>query len=180
MARKKIRFPTADIKANLTPMVDVSFLLLVFFMLISRIGDTERTELDLAAVSAGAAVAADDEVRFVLNVIPAANGATGGYALNGVVYEATPDGIALLAESIAEGYRRNPYLAVNLRADRATNYEWVEPAMRATTTAARIAGGGALPRLNLVVVELDEPRDIGAPRGPNGAPRAPNGAPRAP
>ena len=166
MARKKIRFPTADIKANLTPMVDVSFLLLVFFMLISRIGDTERTELDLAAVSAGAAVAADDEVRFVLNVIPAANGATGGYALNGVVYEATPDGIALLAESIAEGY--------------ATNYEWVEPAMRATTTAARIAGGGALPRLNLVVVELDEPRDIGAPRGPNGAPRGPNGAPRAP
>jgi hypothetical protein len=42
---------------------------------------------------------------------------------------------------------------VHLRADRATRYEWVEPAMRAATTAARMAGGGALPRLDLVVVE---------------------------
>ena len=41
--------------------------------------------------------------------------------------------------------------AVNLRADRDTMYEWVEPAMRAATTGARLAGGGALPRLDLVV-----------------------------
>ncbi len=156
----------AEITANLTPMIDVSFLLLVFFILISRIGDSERIELALAGVSPGVAMKSEDEVRFVLNVLPAANGGTGGYALNGVVYEATADGIARLAESISEGYRLNPMLAVNLRADRSTHYEWVEPAMRAATTAARLAGGGALPRLNLVVEELRDDASTGSPHAP--------------
>ena len=69
------------------------------------------------------------------------------------MYTPDADGAARLAQALAAGYRANPQLAVNVRADRATHYQFVEPAMRAATTAARIAGGGALPRLNLVVEE---------------------------
>jgi biopolymer transport protein ExbD len=153
MPRNRSKFPAAVIEANLTPMIDVTFLLIVFFTLVSGIADNERVDMSLARVEAGATAQADEESRVMLNVIPAANGQIGGYLLAGKAFDATPDGIAQLADALADGYRRNPNLAVNLRADRDTMYEWVEPAMRATTTAASLAGGGALPRLNLVVIE---------------------------
>ena len=132
-------------------MIDVTFLLIVFFALVSRISDNERLDMSLARVREGAAVRADEESRVILNVIPAQEGVNARYSMAGRVFEATPDGIAALAEALAVEYRRQPRLAVLLRAYRATQYEWVEPAMRATTTAARLAGGGALPRLDFVV-----------------------------
>ena len=153
MPRQRRRFPTAEIEANLTPMIDVSFLLIVFFVLVSRITDREQARMALPVVRAGSAARAEDDARVVVNVLPGEDGGSGGYAIGPGVLPASPDGIARLAETLAEGYRRNPRLAVHLRADRATRYEWVEPAMRAVSTAARLAGGGALPRLDLVVEE---------------------------
>lgn len=157
MPRTRRRFPNAEIEANLTPMIDVSFLLIVFFVLVMRISGSEQAELTVPAVREGVALRPEEEARAVLNVLPGEGGAAAGYLLSGEEIAATPEGIALLAERLAEGYRRNPRLAVHLRADRTTRYEWVEPAMRAATTAARLAGGGAMPRLDLVVKERDAP-----------------------
>jgi biopolymer transport protein ExbD len=154
MPRTRRRFPNAEIEANLTPMIDVSFLLIVFFVLVMRITDAEQAELAVPAVREGVAIRPEDEARAVLNVIPGEGGVAAGYLLGGEEIAATPEGIALLAERLADGYRRNPRLAVRLRADRATRFEWVEPAMRAVNTAARMAGGDALPRLDLVVTPL--------------------------
>ena len=153
MIRARRRFPAASIEANLTPMIDVSFLLIVFFVLVSRISSSEQVPMELASVRAGAAVRPEEEARIIVSVVPGEAGSATGYACGGVIAPATPDGIATLAESLAEAYRRNPRLAVRLRADRATHFSWVEPAMRAATAAARSAGGGALPRLDLVVEE---------------------------
>jgi biopolymer transport protein ExbD len=153
MPRTRRRFSAAAIEANLTPMIDVSFLLIVFFVLVSRITDAEQAPMALPEVRAGTATRAEDHARVIVNVLPASSGATAGYAVGPTVFEASAEGVARLAEFLAEGYRRNPRLAVHLRADRTTRYEWVEPAMRAATTAARLAGGGALPRLDLVVTE---------------------------
>ena len=113
-----------------------------------------RMQARIVATAVSETARPDDDARWVLNVLPAADGASSGYALNGAIYAADADGAAQLAEALAQGYRANPRLEVNLRADRATRYRFVEPAMRAATTAARLAGGGALPRLNLVVEEL--------------------------
>jgi len=151
MTRARRRFPAASIEANLTPMIDVSFLLIVFFVLVSRISKTEQVPMELAAVRAGSAVRPEEEARLVVSVVPAEGGRAAGYACGGVVSPATPDGVAALAETLADAYRRNPRLAVRLRADRSTHFAWVEPAMRAATAAARTAGGGAVPRLDLVV-----------------------------
>jgi len=101
-------------------MIDVTFLLIVFFTLVSGIADNERVDMSLARVDGGATAQADEESRVMLNVIPAANGQIGGYLLAGKAFDATPDGIAQLAAALADGYRRNPNLAVNLRADRDT------------------------------------------------------------
>lgn len=151
---RRRNFAKAEIEANLTPMIDVSFLLIVFFVLVTRINDGEQAEMEVPAIRAGVALRAEDDARVVVNVLPAADGGSAGYALGSTVLPASADGVAALAERLAEDYRRNPRLAVRVRADRATRYEWVEPAMRAATTAARLAGGGALPRLDLVVEEL--------------------------
>jgi biopolymer transport protein ExbD len=151
MPRDRRRFPYAEISANLTPMIDVSFLLIVFFVLVSRLSDVEQAPLTLPAVREGVATRAGDEARIVVNVLPGDAGAIAGYAIGPRVFPASADGVAALAEQLADGYRRNPRLAVHLRADRGARYEWVEPAMRAVSTAARLAGGGALPRLDLVV-----------------------------
>ena len=174
MRRSRNRHQNAEIEANLTPMIDVSFLLIVFFALVSGIANREQASMSLSRVPEGAAARPDDDARWVLNVLPAADGASAGYALNGATYAADADGAARIAEALAEGYRTNPRLEVNLRADRTTHYRFVEPAMRAATTAARLAGGGALPRLNLVVEETrggtEEPRGgTEEPRGGKGS-----------
>lgn len=165
MRRARNRHPNAEIEANLTPMIDVSFLLIVFFALVSGISNREQAKMTLSRVPEGTASRPDDDARWVLNVLPSDDGGSGGYLLNGTLYPADADGAARVAEALAEGYRANPRLGVNLRADRATRYVFVEPAMRAVTTAARLAGGGALPRLNLVVEEQ------GAGGRPGTAPR---------
>ena len=174
MPRNRRKFPVAVIEANLTPMIDVTFLLIVFFTLVSGIADNERVDMALARVTPGASAQANEDSRVMLNVIPATDGRIGGYLLAGETFDATPDGVARLADTLTGLYRRNPNLAVNLRADRATMYEWVEPAMRATTTAASLAGGGALPRLNLVVLEevdREETETISTQRSTNGGGR---------
>ncbi len=151
MSRRRSRPAYAQIEMNLIPIIDVMFFLLVFFTLASRLNESEHVDMSLARVSAGAASRAVEETRYIINVLPADNGAAHGYLLNGTTYAASAEGVEQLAHALADGYRRNPTLAVHLRADRATHYLWVEPAMRAATTGARLAGGGALPRLNLVV-----------------------------
>jgi biopolymer transport protein ExbD len=151
MARRKSRPAHAQIEMNLIPMIDVMFFLLVFFTLASRLSESEHVDMSLARVSAGASSRAVEETRYIINVLPDDNGGALGYLLNGTTYAASAEGVGQLALALADGYRLNPTLAVHLRADRSTHYMWVEPAMRAATTGARIAGGGALPRLNLVV-----------------------------
>jgi biopolymer transport protein ExbD len=153
MARDRRIQRTTSIEANLTPMIDVTFLLVVFFARVSGITSRDQIAMQLARVMPGAAAKPDADARWVLQVVPAGGGKAEGYALNGVVYPADADGAEGVARALAEGYRANPRLEVHLRADRATEYRWVEPAMRAATTAARLAGGDALPRLNLVVEE---------------------------
>ena len=69
MPRNRSKFPAAVIEANLTPMIDVTFLLIVFFTLVSGIADNERVDMSLARVEAGATAQADEESRVMLNVI---------------------------------------------------------------------------------------------------------------
>ena len=51
-------------------------------------------------------------------------------------------------------YQQNPALGVNLRADRRTDYRWVEPVFQAVSAAARLSGRDDVKgRVNLVVVK---------------------------
>ena len=68
-------------------------------------------------------------------------------------YVADTDGLRALATTLATLYRDNPSLGVNLRADRRTDYRWVELVFQAVSTAARLSGRDDVRgRVSLVVV----------------------------
>ncbi len=144
----------AAIAANLTPMIDVTFLLIVFFVLVSQIVEVENVDLELPRPQEPASVLPGEAQRIVINVIPAPDGRAGAYRMGGRTFSADTEGLAALGASLAGRYRDNPALRVNLRADRATHYRWVEPVFRAVSAAARLSGRDDVEgRINLVVVK---------------------------
>lgn len=144
----------ADLQANLTPMIDVTFLLIVFFVLVSQLVEVESVDMKLPAPEDPATVRPGDEQRAVINVLPLPDGTAGGYRLGGRDYAPGSAGVAALQEHLRSLYQANPTLHVNLRADRRTEYRWIEPVMQAVASAAGAAGGRAAgPRVNLVVVK---------------------------
>jgi biopolymer transport protein ExbD len=143
---------SANITGNLTPMIDMIFLLIVFFVLVSRIVDRERVEMNLPRPNDPAAQKLSEEQRVVLNVLPAIGGAIEGYRLAGSSFAPNPAGIAGLTQQLLSIYRTNPNANVHVRADRGTHFEHVEAAMSAVAQAARTAGA-ARSRVSLVVLE---------------------------
>ena len=71
MARKKKRFADPDdVKMNLTPMIDMTFLLVVFFMLSIDLTQKEFANLDLPAARLGIEDKDDEEIpRLVINLL---------------------------------------------------------------------------------------------------------------
>jgi biopolymer transport protein TolR len=148
----------ANVEANLTPLIDVTFLLIVFFVLVSQIVEVEHVEMDLPQPRQPVSQKPGDESRVVINLLPAGDGSIRGYRLGGREFPPGADGAEQLAERLAEMYSANPGLDVNLRADRRTRYEWIDPVMQAIAQAARRSGhSGAVARVNLAVTRGDEP-----------------------
>jgi biopolymer transport protein ExbD len=146
----------SQVQANLTPMIDVTFLLIVFFVLVSQIVEVENVDLDLPAPREPASVLPGEESRVVINVLPGAAGKASGYRMGGRIYPAGTRGIKALTEGLASRYRENPGLSVNLRADRTTQYLWIEPVFQAVSAAARLSGRPEVTgRVNLVVTRKD-------------------------
>ncbi len=141
-----------SIQANLTPMIDVTFLLIIFFVLVSQIVDVENVEMDLPAPQDPASELPGDQQRAVINVVPAPGGKASGYRLGGRFFAADSEGIEALTAALAARYRENPTLSVNLRADRSTHYAWVAPIFQAVKAAASLSGRTDVNgRVNLVV-----------------------------
>lgn len=146
----------AEVQGNLTPMIDMTFLLIVFFVLVSRIVDREAAEMNLPQPSHSVAEKPGDERRVIVNVLPAGD-RIGGYRVGGAEFPPTSAGRAAMTAHLAALYRRQPGMDVNVRADRAAAYEHVEPVLQAVSAAARQAAviiqGPVNSRVNLVVLQ---------------------------
>lgn len=148
----------ARIEANLTPMIDMTFLLIVFFVLVSQITEIEVVKLDLPRPTRAATQPLPDEQRSVINVLPGEDGAVQGYRVNAMDFPATVEGVEAMTAYLVRLYEARPDLNINLRADRSTDFRWVQPAMTAATTASGIAAGiqdrtNPRTRINLVVIK---------------------------
>ncbi len=147
----------AVVEANLTPMIDVTFLLIVFFVLVSQIVELENVDLNLPTPTDPISEMAGDEQRAVVNVKPKPGGGDIlEYRLGGKSYAADRDGLAAMTARLTSMYRSNPGMSVNLRADAGTHYRWVEPVMQAVSNAALLSEReSGVARVNLVVVRED-------------------------
>ena len=150
----------ADIEPNLTSLIDVTFLLIVFFVLVSHLNEMEAVELNLPRPTEPATIQPEGENQVTLSVIPASGGGGGGtingYRVGEETFTGDDAGRELLTAHLASLYRLNPTININVRADQSTHFEFVEPALMAVSTAARRvqaeAGGKVNSRINLMVV----------------------------
>ena len=127
------------VRANLTPMIDVVFLLVIFFMLVAQISRTQLVELDPPEIERAASAEITSQKRLVINVIPGAS-ADDAYRLGVLTFDATESGAASLARALSGAIERTEEAGVYVRADRSESYERVHPALE----AVRAAGVGSV------------------------------------
>ncbi|MEM6331440.1 MAG: biopolymer transporter ExbD [Planctomycetota bacterium] len=126
-----MRLPThatrRDAGANMTPMIDVVFLLIIFFLVSSHLARQEtQAQLDLPQAATGDNDADDLRPRVTINVLPA-----GRPLLSGV-----PTPVDQLAARLRhEQSQAAAGLEVRIRTDRAARYAAVEPILLACAEA---------------------------------------------
>jgi biopolymer transport protein ExbD len=132
---------TYGAEINIAPLIDVVFLLIIFFMVVTRITRVEVEELELPEAQSGKAADVREPSRLVISVPKDGRISMGGrgYTLG-----------SLSAELTAHGRRRaNGEPSVLIRADR--DAEW--------QTVARIMALCAAGRIQQVRVAVVEPGD---------------------
>lgn len=139
MSRIFTRGP-ARVEANMTPLIDMSFLLIVFFVLVSQITAVESLPLNLPLPADSAARAPGEDPRMVVNVVPAADGSAAGYQVGRLRMGADDQGLQQLTTYIADAMRQQPRTEINVRADRDTEYRWVRPVLDAVGNALAESG----------------------------------------
>jgi biopolymer transport protein ExbD len=117
----------AGVGFNMTPMIDVVFQLIIFFLLSSHLAKQERQyKLPLPTAGSGQLEPADEQARLTVNVLADGTSLFAGRAI-------TPDDLtAQLAE------RRSVHgdeVQVRIRSDRNVPYDRIEPILLACARA---------------------------------------------
>ncbi len=149
------------VNANLTPMIDVVFLLMTFFMLVAQIQLSERVRVELPDVESGLAGEVEREGVVIVNVVPDAmlTEAGGRYRLGTRTFAGDAAGLASLEDAVSAArdrlVREGLWAGggVLVRADRATPYERVAPVFgvlsRAGIAEARLMIAGDEPTMGV-------------------------------
>lgn len=122
-----------EVGFNMTPMIDVVFLLIIFFLVSSHLvrqeDQLELEELDLPKAGSGQPTEEEQGRRVVVNVLPDPDSG-GRFVVGG-----RPMNTRELGELIAYGNRASRQMDVRIRADRTVPYRAVEPLMVACARA---------------------------------------------
>ena len=154
MTRTKRKHLPTQVEANLTSMIDVVFLLIVFFVLVSQVVSREAEPLNLPEVPNAAAMVAGEEPRLVVNILPDEfqPGVGSRVVVLGDEFSIDAKGCSALTARIAEDLRGRPDLAIHLRADREIHFEWIQPIFDALRQASASAASTEA-RVHLVLLE---------------------------
>jgi len=128
MATRQPRFrPAAGF--NMTPMIDVVFLLICFFMLVSQFASAEHMAMDLPRPDNSQAVKVKLTDRVIVNCVLTTPASP---ATSGVYYSVGPlrvDSLEALSARLAAAKAATARLQVVLRADRRVPYRFVRGVM---------------------------------------------------
>lgn len=167
--RSPARHRPYHLQPNLTSLIDVVFLLLVFFLLATQLTEEKRVEMTLPALDnreSAPMPPGGDDARVIVNVVPESLEIElgGAYVVDKDAFAGDASGVASLAERLRLARRNNPDVRVLLRAARNEHYQRVHPAMQAVTLAG-VAG------VDLVTVPPDgELERLIEREGSNGTP----------
>ena len=129
---------------NITPLIDVVFLLIIFFMLVNNIVAEENVEMVVPKLVDPKTFELGETERVVVNLAPAPGQRTIDQPLawagqpayvNVSLTRFTPDDLAGITEALKAARVANPQVEVLLRCDAAVYYHAVEPIMTAITDA---------------------------------------------
>ena len=118
---------------NLTPMIDIVFLLLIFFVLIAQFSRRQRAEVQLPEPEPSAAKYVYRGDVLTITVICDEQGRLRAYQTEGQMI--LPEQTGILTQKLMERKRANPQVEVNLRADRRADGKVVEALMAACARA---------------------------------------------
>ena len=124
-----LRGPDRSLRVNLTPMIDVVFLLLIFFVLIAQFSSRQRAKIQLPRPEPSAAKFLYSPDVLTITVICDQQGKLSAYQIEGQMIG--PEQIDVLAHVLAARRKANPQLQVNLRADRRADGKVIEALMAA-------------------------------------------------
>ncbi|MBL0920674.1 MAG: biopolymer transporter ExbD [Phycisphaerales bacterium] len=113
---------------NATPLIDVVLCMIVFFLIVGRLAETQRTPMRLPESSVGSAQMPPDS--FVVNIIPG----EGGVGAQVIVNNADV-GFEGIEPALRERLERQPNVVVQIRAPRDAPYGLIEPALEACAKA---------------------------------------------
>ena len=132
----------STINANMTPMIDVTFLLIVFFVVVSQIVDRDVVPMDLPAPDHAVSGVSEEPDRIVVNLVPIDGGDIAGIVVAGhaIAWDEMEELTSIVKSRVQAGASE-----VHLRAGRATKYNHIHDAIEA------IRAIGTTPRLQLVV-----------------------------
>ena len=109
----KLKLPKKDeVELNMAPMIDMVFLLLIFFMVASVVKELDKVEVEIPSAEY-AKVPDDTKGRMMLSVDNE----------NQIYHGIVPVTIAELTEAISYELSENPDLRVLVRADELVRYE---------------------------------------------------------
>ena len=114
-----------EAKFEMAPMIDMVFLLLIFFMIASRMSVLQNIELEIPTATK-AAVPKERPQRFVVNITDAGIVHAGAEALGA---SDSPDVLGELRDMIKDQKETFPELRVYLRADQMTDHVHVKRVM---------------------------------------------------
>lgn len=127
--RSRARESASRVGFNFTPLIDVMFLLTIFFMLVAKFTASEHIPLQLPNPEESLARASRGRDRVVINcrlTDPGEGGAAVSYSLGPNPAESLP----AISDRIAAMKAATPDLSVLIRADRRLPYEDVRAVMR--------------------------------------------------
>ena len=121
------RFEIEDAEVQMAPMIDMVFLLLIFFIVASHFDQLERVEIE-APVADNAAVAKDFSNRRSITI--AADGA--------IFFGSQKHVLADLEPMVRKTRAQVPGLKIYLRADRRVHHKQVRDVMKACAAAGAV------------------------------------------
>lgn len=134
--RSPARHRPYHLQPNLTSLIDVVFLLLVFFLLATQLTRESRVEMALPALDQRESAPLEGESRVIVNVIPRESAAARpGYLVNKTVFPEDAGGVESLAAALRSEHAERPGVRVLVRAARDEAYERVHPVLQAVTLA---------------------------------------------